>query len=250
MEAQLDHARIAQHAAALLPRPTGRSLQVLIHGDPGALTSGMVGTAINALMLRAADDPGCHVWVTETQPYLEGARLATWELANAGIEHTLLADTAVAALLDAEPIDAVLLGAEWIAANGDTANVIGSRAVAELAAGAALGPVPVYVCAPITTYDPDMPRWRRPSRSTSGRHASWATYLTGIRMDRLRGYNPGADVIPARRISAIVTEMGVLSPTDGDGLRGALTERDARRVMPHAAVPPPADDGPQLASAD
>jgi methylthioribose-1-phosphate isomerase len=254
LEAQLDHAQIAQHAAALLPRPEGRPLHVLVHGDPGALTSGMVGTAINALMLRAADKPALQVWVTETRPYLEGARLATWELANAGIEHILLPDSAVAALLDTEPIDAVLMGAEWIAANGDTANVIGSRAVAELAAGAATGPVPVYVCTPITTYDPDVPDGAaiptdiRPARELG-------MYLTGVRMERVRGYNPGADIIPARRITAFVTEVGVLSPTDGDGLRRALAERAARRNVPasasaSASAPTPAPAEAALTSAD
>jgi len=232
MEAQDDHARIAQLTAALLPRPEGRPLHVLIHGDPGALTSGMVGTAINALMLRAADEPGLQAWVTETRPYLEGARLATWELANAGIEHTLLPDTAVAALLDTQPIDAVLLGAEWIAANGDTANVVGSRAVAELAADAATGPVPVFVCTPITTYDPDAPDGRSiPLDTRPGRDLGM--YLTGIRMDRMRAYNPGADIVPARRITAIVTEMGVYGATDSVGLREALAERAARRAMPN-----------------
>jgi len=241
MDAQLDHAQIAQHAAALLPRPDGRPLHVLVHGDPGALTSGIVGTAINALMLRAADGAPMHVWVTETRPYLEGARLATWELTNAGIEHTLLPDSAVASLLDAEPIDAVLLGAEWIAANGDTANVIGSRAVAELAAAAVHGPVPVYVCTPVTTFDPDTPDGAaipadvRPARELG-------TFLTGVRMDKLRGYNPGADVIPARRVSAFVTEMGVFTPTDGDGLRTALAARSDRRQASVTAVPTLAGD--------
>ncbi len=229
LDAQVDHARIAQHTAALLPRPAGRPLQVLIHGVPGALTSGLVGTAINALMLLAAEGVAVHVWVTETRPYLEGARLATWELTNAGIEHTLLADTAVAALLGSEPIDAVLLGAEWIAADGDTANVIGSRAVAEMAALVPSGPVPLYVCAPISTYDPSTPDAAaipadvRPARDL-------AIYLTGVRGDRLRAFNPGADVVPARRITAIVTEMGVLSPTDPDGLLVALEARLARRA--------------------
>ncbi len=228
MDAQVDHALIARNIAALLPRPDGRPLQVLIHGDPGALTSGLVGTAINGLMLYAAEGVGVHAWVTETRPYLEGARLATWELTNAGIEHTLLPDSAVAALLDSEPVDAVLLGAEWIAANGDTANVVGSRAVAELAA-AATARVPVYICTPITTYDPALPdgaaipRDMRPSRDLG-------TYLTGARPERLRVYNPGADVIPANRITAVVTEMGVLPPTDGVGLRRALDERSGRRA--------------------
>ncbi len=141
-----------------LPRPEGRPLQVLIHGDPGALSAGLVGTAINGLDAACRRGPGVRVWVTETRPYLEGARLATWELANAGIEHTLLRRLGASrALLEAETIDAVLLGAEWIAANGDTANVVGSRAVAELAATAPGGPLPVYVCTPITTFDPTMP---------------------------------------------------------------------------------------------
>jgi methylthioribose-1-phosphate isomerase len=232
-DSQVDHARIAQNVATLLPRPQERPLQVLIHGDPGALTSGIVGTAITGLMLRAAEGGALHAWVTETRPYLEGARLATWELANAGIEHTLLPDSAVAALLGSEPIDAVLLGAEWIAGNGDTANVVGSRAVAELAASAAVGPVPVYVCAPITTYDPSLPdgaaipRDVRPARELG-------TYLTGVRTERLRAFNPGADVIPARRITALVTEMGVLTPTDGPGLMAALDDRAAR--LPDAAA--------------
>jgi len=238
LEAQADHARIAQEVAGLLPRPEGRPLHVLVHGDPGACTSGMLGTALNGLALRAAEAEGAgvQVWVTETRPYLEGARLATWELTNAGIEHTLLPDSAVASLLDAESIDAVLLGAEWIAANGDTANVIGSRAVAELAAGALHGPVPVYVCTPMTTFDADtadgaaIPHDVRPARELG-------TYLTGVRMDRQRGYNPGADVVPARRITAFVTEMGVLSPTDHDALHAAAHERAARRVIRTAPVP-------------
>jgi methylthioribose-1-phosphate isomerase len=229
MDAQVDHARIAQEVAALLPRPEGRPLGVLLHGDPGAMTSGVVGTAINGLMLWAGEGRLLHVWVTETRPYLEGARLATWELGNAGIEHTLLPDSAVASLFANEAIDVVLLGAEWIAANGDTANVVGSHAVAELAATAPSGPVPLYVCTPITTLDPDTPDGAsipgdsRPSRDLG-------LYLTGVRMDRLRGYNPGTDVIPVARIRAFVTEMGVLSPADPADLQRAYEARSARRA--------------------
>ena len=229
MEAQVDHARIAQEVAAVLPRPEGRPLGVLLHGDPGAMTSGVVGTAINGLMLRAGEGQKLHVWVTETRPYLEGARLATWELDNAGIEHTLLPDSAVGSLLANEAIDAVLLGAEWIAANGDTANVIGSRGVAELAATAAHTPVPVFVCTPITTYDPGTPDGAAiPGDSRPARELG--LYQTGVRMERLRGYNPGADVIPAARIGAFVTEMGVLSPGDMDIVRQAFNARAARRT--------------------
>ena len=133
IDAMTDHAAIAQHLAALLPRPTGRPLHLLVHGNPGLLSCGQVATALGAITLLSSEGRELHVWVTETRPYLDGARLAAWELSNAGIEHTVLPDTAVAYLLDHEDIDAVLVGAETIAANGDTANVVGSQAVAELA---------------------------------------------------------------------------------------------------------------------
>lgn len=233
-QAQEDHARIAQHLAAFLPRPTDRPLQVLIHGDPGALTAGLVGTAINGLMLRVAAGDPVHAWVTETRPEMEGARLATWELTHAGVEHTLLPDSAVATLLASESIDAVLLGAEWIAANGDVANVVGSRAVAELAAIVPAFPVPVIVCGPARTVDlatPDgtaIPADPRPV-------VRLGAYLSGVRVDRVAGLNPAADIVPAQRVSVLVTEQGVLATPEPDGLsaiaaiatgRGIATGRD------------------------
>jgi methylthioribose-1-phosphate isomerase len=229
-DAELDHAAIARALEEMLPRPEGGALEVVIHGDPGQLTAGMVGMALTALSNRVAAGGRVRVWVTETRPSMEGARLASWELANAGIDHVVLPDAAVGALLERERVDAVLLGAEWIAANGDTAGIAGSRVVAGMAATTSRGPVPVIVGAPITTFDPAtadgtaIPLEDRASRELQ-------TYVTGTRLPRVRGWNPGADVVPATWIASIVTEMGVFAPTDGGRLASALEEREARRPI-------------------
>lgn len=227
-DAELDHARIARSLEELLPRPDGRPLSVLVHGDPGALGAGLVGTALVALANRVAAGGEVRVWVTETRPHMEGARLASWELANLDIEHSVVPDAAVGALLERERIDAVLLGAEWVAANGDVGAVVGSRVVAGMAATASGGPVPVFATAPIATFDAGTPDGRaipvddRPTRDLQ-------LYTTGTRLARTKGWNPAADVVPAAWVERLVTEMGAFAPDDLDGLSTALAEREARR---------------------
>jgi methylthioribose-1-phosphate isomerase len=219
-QVQLDCAAIARTATELLPRTEGRPLHVLLHGAPGTLTCGQVGTAITALGQLHTDGAPMKVWVTETRPDLEGSRLASWELKHLGIEHVVITDSAVAWLLGHERIDAVLMGAEWIAANGDSSNVIGSRAVAELAAIAGKQPVPVYLCAPAATIHPltadgsAIPVELRPGRDLG-------TYLAAHKAGRATTINPAADVIPAARITGIVTEAGVLDPRDATALAAA-----------------------------
>lgn len=238
MESQLDHATIARTLAALLPRPEGRPLQLLVHGAPGTSTGGHIGTALNAIALIAQEEQRVKVWVTETRPYLEGARLTTWELGPTGVELVVLPDSAVAHLLDRETIDAVLMGAEWIAANGDTSNVIGSRIVAEMAAIARTGPVPVYIATPATTIDPSMadgdalPVELRPGREI-------VTHLAGWKPERPNGYLPSQDVIPAARITAIVTEQGTIAPEPA-ALAAALAARSAKRTPIGPAYQAPA----------
>jgi methylthioribose-1-phosphate isomerase len=213
------------------------------------LTCGHVGTVLGAIERIAGEGRPVKVWVTETRPDLEGARLATWELAQHSIEHVTLPDSAVAYLLGNEAIDAVLMGAEWIAANGDSANVIGSRAAAELAAVAGRdGPVPVMVAAPVATVDlatadgAALPKELRPPRDL-------ATFQTGFRVDRLSALNPAIDVVPADRIGALVTEVGAIDPSDADALAAAVAERDARRPAlptpwaPTAAAETPSPEG-------
>lgn len=235
-DAELDHACIARSLEELLPRPEGRPLAVLVHGDPGILTSGLVGTALVALSNRVAAGGGVRVWVTEARPHMEGARLASWELANLGIDHSVVTDAAVGALMERERVDAVLLGADWIAANGDVGGVVGSRVVAGMAATASGGPVPVFVTAPIATFDPGtaegraIPHDDRPARDLQ-------TYATGTRLARARAWNPAADIVPATWVARLVTEMGVFDPGDAAGLAAALAEREARRPLDVGARP-------------
>ncbi len=243
-EASIGNSAIARTMAELLRQPNGEPVRVLVHGDPGTLTSGMIGTGLAAIQQLAGEGHPMKVWLTETRPFLEGARLAAWELRLAGIEHTVLPDSAVAWLLEHEPVDAVLLGAEWIAANGDTANVVGSRAVAELASlGLRDGvPVPVYVCAPMASIGMDavdgraIPPDMRPGRDL-------ATFQTGFKPPREGLLNPAIDVVPSSKITAFVTEEGVLGAPFGKSLDEATSARDAprqARVSADDSAPSPA----------
>ncbi len=227
MDSQLDHATIARNLASLLPRPEGRPLTLLVHGAPGTSTHGHIGTVLNAIALLAQEEVRLKVFQTETRPYLDGARLSTWELGPTGADVVVIPDVAVGYVLDTEPVDAVLLGAEWIAADGATSNVAGSRVVAEVAAAARRGPVPVYVATPATTIDPEtrtgeaIPVELRPGREI-------LQHLSGWRPERPQALVPGQDVIPAARIRAVVTEAGTIAPEPG-ALAATLAARAARR---------------------
>jgi methylthioribose-1-phosphate isomerase len=209
-EAAIAHAAIAQHTAALLRPADGQPLRVLIVGDPGLLTSGQVGTGIPALQLLAQSGVDVQVRVAEGSPRLDGARLASWELRLAGIDHTIVADTAVAWLLATQPIDAVLMAAEWIAPDGDVIATIGGRAVAELAA-ARLYPdieTQVYILAPTSCIGPDtFAATSEPAEHRASRELISDRGSAGHR--GASGLNPAVELIPSSRISAIVTEDGV-----------------------------------------
>ena len=185
--------RMAEHAAALVPPRT----RALTHCNTGGLATGGYGTALGAL--HAAWTQGLleHVWVDETRPLLQGARLTAWELEQAGIPHAVIADSAAASLMFAGEVDCVFTGADRIAANGDTANKIGTYALAVLAAHHG---IPLYVVAPTTTLDPEAPSGREiPIEERSGDEIT----------ARFAARNPAFDVTPAALIAAIVTEHGV-----------------------------------------
>jgi methylthioribose-1-phosphate isomerase len=160
---------------------------------------------------------------------MDGARLASWELRQAGIDHKVIPDSAVAWLFDRESIDAVLIGAEWIAANGDTGAVIGSRAIALLAAAAGDRPgrarPRVIVCGLSATIDPATPDGDaipvelRPARDQ-------AAYLTGLSIRVSDALVPAADVIPAGTISALVTERGVLVPPSAPAIASLIASSE------------------------
>jgi methylthioribose-1-phosphate isomerase len=160
---------------------------------------------------------------------MEGARLAAWELAGLDIDHQVLPDAAIGALFQREHIDAVLLAGAWIAADGDVGGLVGSRVVAGMAAMTG-APVPVFVVAPIATFDPASPDGAAiPVEERPGRDLQ--TYATGTRLERARVWNRGNDVVPAAWIERIVTEMGAFEPTDAPGLAAALAERETRRPI-------------------
>lgn len=229
-ETTSDHGRLADFGLAALPAPAGRPLRILTHCNTGPLACGQYGTALG--IIQAAHHAGreLHVWVDETRPYLQGARLTTWELAQAGVPHALISDVAAGHYIARGEVDAILVGADRIAANGDTANKVGTLTLAVLAARYG---VPFLVCAPLSSVDmeaPDgtqIPIEERPSREV--------TELRGIRIAPVGtiARNPAFDVTPAELISWIVTEEGVLTAPFEPALRAALRGREAR----WAAIP-------------
>jgi methylthioribose-1-phosphate isomerase len=174
--------------------------RALTHCNTGALATGGFGTAGG--VLRAAWERGrlAHVWVDETRPLLQGARLTAWELRRAGIPFRVVADAAAGALMERGLVDRVVVGADRIAANGDVANKIGTYPLAVLAARHR---VPFYVAAPVSTIDPrtaigaDIPiEERDPAEVIPGGD----------------GFNPAFDVTPAELVTAVFTEAGALEP--------------------------------------
>jgi methylthioribose-1-phosphate isomerase len=222
-DADRDHAQIGRHGAELL-HPGARQITVLVHGDPGMLSCGAIGTVTGALKQLADEGCGVKVWATEGGPTLEGARLLAWELGLLGIEHAQVADAGIAWLLEREPLDAVLLGGLWIAANGDTSALVGSRAAAELADLGLVGarPVPVYVFAPTSAIARETLDGQQ--IPTEMRHVGeLAAYRRGAVASRSSGANPAVEIVPAGRISGIVTEVGVLRAPYPDALAAATT---------------------------
>jgi methylthioribose-1-phosphate isomerase len=187
---------MAAHAAELF----GPSTRALTHCNAGGLATGGYGSAVGALLTAWERGLLAHVWVDETRPLLQGARLTAWELEAAGIPHAVIADSAAGSLMAAGDVDCVVTGADRIAANGDTANKIGTYSLAVLASH---HEIPFYVVAPTSTIDPETPTGADiPIEERAG------SELT----TRFAARNPAFDVTPASLITAIVTEHGVREP--------------------------------------
>jgi methylthioribose-1-phosphate isomerase len=174
--------------------------RALTHCNAGALATAGVGTAGG--VLEAAWQRGClaHVWVDETRPLLQGARLTAYELSRAGIPFRVVADSSAASLMARGLVDRIVVGADRIAANGDVANKIGTYPLAVLAARHDL---PFYVAAPVSTLDPNTAR---------GDDIPIEERDPGEVADDMPALNPAFDVTPAELVSAIFTEAGVLEP--------------------------------------
>jgi methylthioribose-1-phosphate isomerase len=204
---------IGRHGAALL----GEGVTVLTHCNAGALATAGYGTALG--VIRAAVESGKRVAVfaDETRPYLQGARLTAWELQRDGIDVTLITDNMSGHFFQQGKFDAVVVGADRIAANGDTANKIGTYTVAVLANAHG---VPFYIAAPVSTIDPDCPTGAQ--IPIEERSAEEVTTIGNARVapEGVQVRHPAFDVTPARLITAIITERGVLRPPYDEAIRG------------------------------
>ena len=147
-----DHGRLATFGLEALDFPDDRPLRILTHCNTGPLACGQFGTALGIVQAAHHAGRAVHVWVDETRPYLQGARLTAWELAQAGVPHTLIPDVAAGHLMARGEVDAVIVGADRVVANGDTANKIGTYMLAVIAARHV---IPFYVAAPVSSIDLD-----------------------------------------------------------------------------------------------
>ncbi|MBI5364977.1 MAG: S-methyl-5-thioribose-1-phosphate isomerase [Planctomycetes bacterium] len=184
---------------------------VLTHCNSGALATGGMGTALAPIYVAKERGLSVRVFADETRPLLQGARLTAWELANAGIDVTLITDGMAARVFGEGKIDAVFVGADRIARNGDVCNKIGTYGVAILAREHG---VPFYVVAPVSTFDAKIAHGG--AIPIEERAAEEVTQGFGARTapPGVRVYNPAFDVTPARLVTAIVTEAGVITAPD------------------------------------
>jgi methylthioribose-1-phosphate isomerase len=193
---------LGAHGAALVPERA----RILTHCNAGALATAGYGTALG--VIRAAHEHGrvALVWVDETRPVMQGSRLTAWEMVKEGIPHRLISDVAAGFVMKQGEVDLVIVGADRIAANGDTANKIGTYSVAVLAQH---HNIPFYVAAPLSTIDPSIPSGAAiPIEERGGDEVrrigdrQTAPAETPV-------YNPAFDVTPAELIAGIITERGV-----------------------------------------
>lgn len=205
-------AAIGRHGAKLLT--TGDT--VLTHCNAGALATAGDGTALAVIYAAVASGKQIRVFADETRPLLQGSRLTAWELSQRGVPVTVICDSMAATVMRQRKVQAVIVGADRIAANGDTANKIGTYSVACLAK---MHGIPFYVAAPSSTFDLSLLRGDQipiEERSTAeithgfGRQ----TAPEGINV-----YNPAFDVTPAELITSIITERGVIHPVTADAIR-------------------------------
>ena len=198
--------RMSAHAADLFRQDA----RVLTHCNAGGLATGGYGSAVGALLAAWERGILARVWVDETRPLLQGARLTAWELEAAGIPHAVIVDSAAATLMAAGEVDAVVTGADRIAANGDTANKIGTYG---LAVQAHHHGIPFIVVAPSSTVD---------QATSSGAHIPIEERDPAEVTARFAARNPAFDVTPAALIDAIVTEHGVHVAPYSESLAGVV----------------------------
>lgn len=209
--------QIGSWGAKVIPR----GARILTYCNAGALATADYGTAVGVIRAAFQVDPTIHVFACETRPFLQGARLTSYELMRAGIPVTLITDNSAGSLMRQRKIDVVVVGADRIAANGDTANKIGTYTMAVLAKA---HEIPFYVAAPRSTIDPSLPDGSEiPIEQRDPREV---THLQGrpVAPHGVQALNPAFDVTPNKLITGIITEVGILSKPYGKAIRKALEE--------------------------
>lgn len=209
-------ASIGRHGAELLRDGAG----VLTHCNAGALATAGAGTALSVFFSAVEQGKNLHVYADETRPLLQGARLTAWELSQRGIPVTLICDSMAALVMREKRVEAVVVGADRIAANGDTANKIGTYSVA---LSARAHGIPFYVAAPTSTFDLSLPTGdgipieeRNPEEITHGFGRQTAPMGVNV-------YNPAFDVTPAELIAAIITEKGLVQPVTSPNIKSLFS---------------------------
>ena len=206
---------MARHGLPLLSRCQG----VLTHCNTGGLATAGDGTALAVIFAAAAQNPSLQVYADETRPLLQGARLTAWELMQRGIPATLICDSMAGWVMKEGRVQAVIVGADRIAANGDSANKIGTYSLSILAKA---HNIPFYVAAPSSTFDltiqsgEEIPIEERASTEITN------AFGRQTAPDGCRTYNPAFDVAPATHITALITEKGVIQPVTKENIQAML----------------------------
>jgi methylthioribose-1-phosphate isomerase len=202
---------IGRLGAEMVPR----GANVLTHCNTGMLCTAGIGTAMGVIWCSHLAGKAIHVWVDETRPALQGARLTAWELQRLGVPMTLVADSAAGSLMARGKVDLVIVGADRIAADGDVANKIGTYSLAVLAARHG---IPFYVAAHASTMDPATPSGA--DIRIEERDPAEVTNAVGVPIapDGVEAANPAFDVTPSELVTAIVTDRGVVRPPYREGL--------------------------------
>jgi methylthioribose-1-phosphate isomerase len=210
---------LSEHGASLIEEGSS----VLTHCNAGAIATGGYGTALGVIHAVHESGRDIDVFVDETRPRLQGARLTAWELTQYDIPFTLISDNMAGHFMARGEIDAVIVGADRIAANGDTANKIGTYATAVLAHE---NGIPFYVAAPLSTVDRNLPSGDLIPIEERDHREMAMIGDTAISLEGITVANPAFDVTPNRYITAIITECGIVRAPFDKGLQVQFIARD------------------------
>ncbi|SMO53718.1 S-methyl-5-thioribose-1-phosphate isomerase [Gracilimonas mengyeensis] len=197
--------QIGENGAELVEKEAN----ILTHCNTGALATGAYGTAFSVILHAHQQEKDIHVWADETRPLLQGARLTSWELKKAEIPFHLITDSSAGALMNTGKVDMVIVGADRVAANGDTANKIGTYSLAVLAKE---NDIPFYVALPLSTFDLETETGEE--IEIEEREPEEVTHIakSPITPKKTDAYNPAFDVTPNKYITGFITEKGIVEP--------------------------------------